>query len=134
MWSCARTANAEVAVTENKGCHSVFMSELEKGLQYSDQKQAYDDIMEWQTPVKDGYKAAVGAQERIVKLLEVTKLDATAKTEVLMLLDKSKDITKEIEKDGSWGVHAPKYLKQRAETAQAYLDKAQSIIDQAAAK
>ena len=134
MWSCARTANAEVAVTENKGCHSVFMSELEKGLQYSDQKQAYDDVMEWQTPVKDGYKAAVGAQERIVKLLEVTKLDATAKTEVLMLLDKSKDITKEIEKDGSWGVHAPKYLKQRAETAQAYLDKAQSIIDQAAAK
>ena len=134
MWSCARTANAEVAVTENKGCHSVFMSELEKGLQYSDQKQAYDDVMEWQTPVKDGYKAAVGAQERIVKLLEVTKLDASAKTEVLMLLDKSKDITKEIEKDGSWGVHAPKYLKQRAETAQAYLDKAQSIIDQAAAK
>lgn len=134
MWSCARTANAEVAVTENKGCHSVFMSELEKGLQYSDQKQAYDDVMEWQTPVKDGYKAAVGAQERIVKLLEVTKLDATAKTEVLMLLDKSKDITKEIEKDGSWGVHAPKYLKQRAETAQAYLDKAQSIIDQATAK
>ncbi len=134
MWSCARTANAEVAVTENKGCHSVFMSELEKGLQYSDQKQAYDDVMEWQTPVKDGYKAAVGAQERIVKLLEVTKLDATAKTEVLMLLDKSKDITKEIEKDGSWGVHAPKYLKQRAETAQAYLDKAQSIIDQAASK
>ena len=134
MWSCARTANAEIAVTENKGCHSVFMSELEKGLQYADQKQAYDDVMEWQTPVKDGYKAALGAQERIVKLLEVTKLDAAAKTEVLMLLDKSKDITKEIAKDSSWGVHAPKYLKQRAETAQAYLDKAQSIIDQASAK
>ena len=59
MWSCARTANAEVAVTENKGCHSVFMSELEKGLQYSDQKQAYDDVMEWQTPVKDGYKLSL---------------------------------------------------------------------------
>ena len=90
--------------------------------------------MEWQTPVNDCYKAAVGAQERIVKLLEVTKLDATAKTEVLMLLDKSKAITKEIEKDGSWGGHAPKYLKQRAESAQAYLDMALSIIDQAAAK
>ena len=46
-----------------------------------------------------------------------------------MLVDKANDITTQIQKDGSWGVHAPAYLKQRVETAQAYLAKAQSILD-----
>ena len=85
--------------------------------------------MEWQNPVKDTYKAAVAGQERIVKLLEVTKVPVDAKTQILMLLDKSKDITQQIEKDGSWGVHAPEYLKLRAETAMAYLNQAQAILD-----
>lgn len=129
MWSCARTANAEQGVMNNKGCHSPFLSELEKGLQYTDQKQIYDEVMEWQNPVKDTYKAAVAGQERIVKLLEVTKVPVDAKTQILMLLDKSKDITQQIEKDGSWGVHAPEYLKLRAETAMAYLNQAQAILD-----
>ena len=45
-----------------------------------------------------------------------------------MLLDKSRDITTEIAKDGSWGVHAPKHLKQRAKTAPGLPSKAQSIL------
>ena len=129
MWSCARTANAEKGVTDNKGCHSAFLSELEEGLQYTDQKQIYDEVMEWQNPVKDGYKTAVAAQERIAKLLEVTKVPVDAKTEIMMLVDKARDITIEVEKDGSWGVHAPDYLKTRVETANAYLTKAQAILD-----
>ena len=129
MWSCARTANAEQGVMNNKGCHSAFLSELEKGLQYTDQKQIYDEVMKWQNPVKDAYKAAVAAQERIEKLLEVTKVPTEAKTQILMLVDKSKDITTQIEKDGSYGVHAPSYLKTRAETANAYLTQAQAILD-----
>ena len=129
MWSCARTANAEKGVTDNKGCHSAFLSELEEGLQYTDQKQIYDEVMEWQNPVKDGYKTAVAAQERIAKLLEVTKVPVDAKTEIMMLVDKARDITIEVEKDGSWGVHAPDYLKTRVETANAYLMKAQAILD-----
>ncbi|MCF0252757.1 MAG: cytochrome C, partial [Duodenibacillus sp.] len=129
MWSCARTANAEPEVTDNKGCHSPFMSELEKGLQYSDQQQIYDEVMKWQTPVKDAFKKADGASKRIVKLLEVTKLTPNAKTEVMMLLDKAQEILTQVKKDGSWGVHAPKYLKQRVETANAFLDKAQQIMD-----
>lgn len=129
MWSCARTANAELQVTENKGCHSVFLSELEKGLQYSDQKVIYDEVMKWQNPVKNGYNTAVKTLDRVNKLLEITKLDPAAKTEVLMLIDKAQDIVDQIKKDGSWGVHAPAYLTQRAETAQAYLAQAQSILD-----
>ena len=113
----------------NKGCHSAFLSELEKGLQYTDQKQIYDEVMKWQNPVKDAYKTAVAAQERIEKLLEVTKVPTEAKTQILMLIDKSKDITTQIEKDGSYGVHATSYLKTRAETANAYLTQAQAILD-----
>ena len=129
MWSCARTANAEKGVMDNKGCHSAFLSELEKGLQYTDQKEVYGEVMKWQNPVKDGYKAAVASQERIIKLLEVTAVPVDAKTDILMLVDKAADITSQIKKDGSFGVHAPAYLKQRVETAQAYLAKAQSILD-----
>ncbi len=132
MWTCARTANAEKAVTDNKGCHSPIMSELEKGLQYTDQKQIYGEVMKWQNPVKNGYEAALASQERIAKLLEITKISMEDKAEVLMLCDKARDITNEIAKDGSWGVHAPKYLKQRVESAQAYLAKAQSILDRQA--
>ena len=129
MWSCARTANAEKEVTDNKGCHSPFLSELEKGLQYTDQKVIYDEVMKWQNPVKAGYDTAVKSIERINKLLEITKLSAESKTEVLMLLDKAQDIVDQIAKDGSWGVHAPHYLAQRTETAQAYLAQAQKLLD-----
>ena len=129
MWSCARTANAEKGVMDNKGCHSLFLSELEKGLQYGDQKVIYGEVMKWQNPVKDGFKTAKAALERINKLLEVTKLTVEAKTEIMLLVDKAADITKQVEEDGSWGVDAPDYLKQRVDTANAYLTQAQKILD-----
>ena len=129
MWSCARTANAEVQVVEGKGCHSVFMSELEKGLQYSDQKVIYGEVMKWQNPVKDGYKVVTQSLDRVNKLLEITKLTPEAKTEVLMLIDKAEEIARQIKKDGSWGVHAPHYLAKRVETAKAYVNQAQAILD-----
>ncbi len=129
MWSCARTANAEKEVTDNKGCHSAFLSELEKGLQYTDQKVIYDEVMKWQNPVKAGYDAAVKSLDRIHKLMEITKLSAESKTEVLMLIDKAQDIVDQVKKDGSWGVHAPHYMAQRTETAQAYLAQAQKLLD-----
>lgn len=132
MWSCARTANAEQGVMNNKGCHSPILSELEKGLQYTDQKQIYGEVMKWQNPVKEGHKVAVAAADRITKLLEVTKLPVEAKTQVMMYLDKAKEITTQVGKDGSWGVHAPAYLKTRVETAQAYLAQAQKILDDGA--
>lgn len=48
----------------------------------------------------------------------------------MLLIDKAGEIIKQVQDDGSWGVHAFNYTKQRVETAQAYLTKAQSIIDQ----
>ena len=82
-----------------------------------------------QTPVKTGYEKLVKGVERITKMLEVTKLSAEAKAEVLMLLDQAEAVAKQVKEDGSWGVHAAHYLKQRVETAQSYIDQAQAIID-----
>lgn len=129
MWSCARTASAEPQVIEGQGCHSPFQSELEEGLIYADQKTIYGEVMKWQNPVKEGQKKNVAATARINKLLEVTKLTPDQKAEVMILLDKAAEINKSIEEDGSWGVHAYNYIKGRVDTADAYLAKAQSIID-----
>lgn len=96
---------------------------------YADQKTIYGEVMKWQNPVKEGQKKNVAATARINKLLEVTKLTPDQKAEVMILLDKAAEINKSIEEDGSWGVHAYNYIKGRVDTADAYLAKAQSIID-----
>ena len=46
MWSCARTSIADFTVTEGKGCHSPFQSELDQGLIYQDQKEIYGEVNE----------------------------------------------------------------------------------------
>lgn len=130
MWSCARTSIADFTVVEGKGCHSPFQSELDQGLIYQDQKEIYGEVMKWQNPIKEGHQKNVEALTRINKLLEVTKLTPEQRTEAMLLIDKAGEIVKQVQDDGSWGVHAFNYTKQRVETAQAYLTKAQSIIDQ----
>jgi len=64
------------------------------------------------------------------KRLEATKRTPEQRTKAMLLIDKAGEIIKQVQDDGSWGVHAFNYTKQRVETAQAYLTKAQSIIDQ----
>jgi hypothetical protein len=129
MWACARTSSSDLQVVEGQGCHSPFQSELDEGLVYRDQKQIYGEVEKWQNPVKDSHKKNVAAAARIAKLLEVTKLNADQRAEVQLLLDKASDISKMVEKDGSWGVHGFNYLKGRVDAAGAYLAKAQLILD-----
>ena len=90
----------------------------------------HGEVMKWQNPIKEGHQKNVEALTRINKLLEVTKLTPEQRTEAMLLIDKAGEIIKQVQDDGSWGVHAFNYTKQRVETAQAYLTKAQSIIDQ----
>lgn len=129
MWSCARNSPADYTVFEGKGCHNEVTSKLDQGLIYQDQKEVYGEVMKWQTPIKKGYEEVVGAIPRIRKLLEVTRLSPADQTEARLLLDKADDIAAMIKKDGSWGVHAQNYLLDRVQTAQAYIAKAQQIID-----
>ncbi|MGI2260469.1 multiheme c-type cytochrome [Shewanella sp. GXUN23E] len=129
MWSCARTAISDYAVVDNKGCHSPFQSELEKGLHYEDQMEIYGEVQKWQKPIKDTYAQVVAAIERIDQLMEVTKLTNEQKTQIYMLTEKAQATVDLLEADGSWGVHGPRYTKKRIDAAMAYVNQAQAIID-----
>ncbi|MCD8339960.1 MAG: cytochrome C [Burkholderiales bacterium] len=129
MWSCARNAPADYTVFEGRGCHSPYQSTLDEGLIYKDQREIYGEAYKLQKPVKDGYEQISEEIPRLRKLLEVTRLSPADQTDARLLLDKADDIATLIKKDGSWGMHAPNYLKDRVETAQAFLAKAQKIID-----
>lgn len=132
MWSCSRATPADHTLSgDAQGCHSPVTSSLDKGLQYADQAAVYAEIEKWQKPIKQAYDEITHALNRISRLLEVTKLSASEQTEVRLMLDKAQEIATQIEKDGSWGVHGPRYLKDRALTGVGYISKAQSIIDHA---
>lgn len=67
--------------------------------------------------------------ERIKQLLEVTKLTPEELAEVHLMLDKAQEIYDQVKKDGSWGVHAPRYLLDRVTSGAAYIVRAQAIVD-----
>ena len=129
MWSCARNTPADYTVFEGKGCHNAATSKLDEGLIYQDQKEVYGETLKWQTPIKEGYKEIAGAIPRMRKLPEVTRLSPADQTDARLLLDKADQIAAMIKKDGSWGMHAQNYLLDQVKTAQAYLAKAQQIMD-----
>lgn len=129
MWSCARNTPADYTVFEGKGCHNAALSKLDEGLIYQDQKEVYGELMKWQTPIKDGYKQVAEAIPRMRKLLEVTRLSPADQTDARLLLDKADQIATMIQKDGSWGAHAHNYLLDQVKAAQAYIAKAQRIMD-----
>ncbi|EGT3625240.1 cytochrome C [Morganella morganii] len=129
MWTCARTSASDHDVTENKGCHSQFQSELEVGLHFEDQMEIYGEVQKWQKPVKETFAQVEQALARIDKLLEVTKLSVEDKTQVLMLTDKAQDVVRLIKADGSWGAHGPSYSLKRLDAALTYVTQAQAIID-----
>ncbi|AZQ13159.1 multiheme c-type cytochrome [Shewanella khirikhana] len=129
MWSCARTAISDHSVVEGKGCHSQFQSELEVGLHFEDQMEIYGEVMKWQTPVKEVFEKVEQALVRIDKLMEVTVLNVDDKTQVLLLTDKARDTVDMVRKDGSWGVHGPRYIQKRLDAALTYVTQAQNILD-----
>jgi hypothetical protein len=134
MWSCARNTPADPAVFQGQGCHSPYTSTLEEGLVYKDQKKVYGELAKWQNPVKDGYKEITGAEKRIKKLLEVTKLTIDEKTKVLSLLDQADAIATAVKADGSWGAHAQRYTADRIASGLYFIRQAQDILDAAGAR
>ncbi|MBO2602013.1 cytochrome C [Shewanella algae] len=129
MWTCARTSISDHDVVERKGCHSQFQSELSKGLHFKDQKEIYGKVMKWQTPVKDSLAKVEEALKRVDRKVAKNKLSIEDKTQVLLLTDKARDIVEFIRKDGSWGVHAPRYAVKRMDAAVTYVTQAEAIAD-----
>ncbi|TKB50149.1 cytochrome c3 family protein [Ferrimonas aestuarii] len=131
MWSCARTSSQDLTVLNGKGCHSQFQSELDEGLHFEDQQEIYGEVVEWQNPVKETHAKVVKQIARIDELMTVTRLNVSDKADVLMMVDKARDAVAKIEKDGSWGVHGPALSQRLMNDAWIYVQKAQSIMDEA---
>jgi len=129
MWACARTTWADKEQVEAKGCHSPVVSELKETLHFKDQKQAYDEVMGWQTPVKDKFTQVKVGIQGLYSLLEVKKLSPSDKTRVYELIEKAQQTVDLVEKDGSWGMHGFKYTKQRLDAAIEYINEAQRIVN-----
>ena len=129
MWACARTSWADKDMQDNKGCHSPVVSELKETLHFKNQKQVYDEVMGWQTPVKADFTSVKIGIQGIYGILEVKKLNPTDKTRVYELIEKAQDTIDLLEKDGSWGMHGFKYTKQRLDAAKEYIKEAQRILN-----
>jgi len=128
MWSCGRTSWADKEQIDTKGCHSIVQSELKETLHFKDQKQVYDEVMGWQTPVKDKYTQVKVGIQGLYAMLEVKKLSPSDKTRVYELIEKAQETVDLLEKDGSWGMHGFKYTKQRIDAAVEYINEAQRIV------
>ena len=134
MWSCGGASVANYQVCEGKGCHAPTTSKLDPGMIYKSEAEVKDEIAKWQKPVKETYARVRDSLTRMGRLLEVTELTAAEKTEYYMNVHKARDIVRLIEKDGSWGVHAARYLADQAQIAEHYCNKAQGILDAAYAR
>ena len=131
QWSCGRATPGDYTLGgAGQGCHSPVTSTLDEGLRYANLGKIYEETLKMQAPVRAGYKKLTEALERQKLLLEATKLTAEQRTEVHLMLDKAQEVADEIKEDGSWGVHAPHYMKDRVETALGFVAKAQAILDE----
>ncbi|WP_263833806.1 cytochrome C [Sulfurospirillum oryzae] len=128
MWACARTGWADQDQVNAKGCHSPVISELKETLHFKNQKQAYDEVMGWQTPIKEKVTQAKVGIQGLYAMLEVKKLSPSDKTRVYELIEKAQQTVDLLEKDGSWGMHGFKYSKQRIDAAVEYVNEAQRIV------
>lgn len=130
VWSCGRATPGDYTLSgDAQGCHSPATSTLDEGLRYGSQQAIYDEIQKWLEPVKAKFAEIEKGLERIKQLLEVTKLTPEELAEVHLMLDKAQEIYDQVKKDGSWGVHAPRYLLDRVTSGAAYIVRAQAIVD-----
>ncbi len=131
MWSCGRTSYSDVNLMGpgGTGCHSPFQSTLPENLHYSDQETIYNDVMKWQQPVLDGLEQLKdGLKDINTGLVANTRLSISAKSEVLMLAKEIQSTMDLINKDGSKGVHGPKFTKDLVDQALVHLELAKGIV------
>ena len=128
MWSCGRTSYMDGNVVAGGGCHSGVQSFQPKELQFTNQKMIYDKVMAWEQPVKDGLASVKTSLAKIERGLSDSKLSIAEKAQIQLMDNQAEDIVKAIEKDGSWGVHAPSYTVKRVSEAKTLTDGAMAAL------
>jgi hypothetical protein len=128
MWTCGRTSFSDGNVLNGAGCHSMAQSALPEEMRFANQKQIYDKVMQWETPVKEGVAEVKTSLGRINSTILVSKLTPAQKAEIQVMANQAQAIVNAIQKDGSWGVHAPKYTLQKVNQAKILVDGAQAAL------
>jgi hypothetical protein len=128
MWSCGRTSYMDGTVIAGGGCHSGVQSSQPKELQFTNQKMIYDRVMAWQNPVKDGVTAVKAALSHINAEIPKSRLSTVQRAQVQLMANQAEDIIAAIQKDGSWGVHAPSYTLKKVNEARLLTDGASAAL------
>jgi hypothetical protein len=128
MWSCGRTSYMDGTVIAGGGCHSGVQSSQPKDLQFTNQRMIYDKVMGWETPVKAGVAAVKAALANINAEITKSRLSTAQKAEVQLMANQAQEILTAVQKDGSWGVHAPSYTLKKLNEARLLTDGAQAAL------
>jgi hypothetical protein len=126
MWSCGRTSYMDGTVINGGGCHSAVQSSQPKELQFTNQKMIYDKVMAWENPVKDGVTAVKAALANINAEIPKSRLSKVQRAQIQVMANQAQDIITAIQKDGSWGVHAPTYTLKKVNEARLLTDGAKA--------
>jgi len=110
------------------GCHSAVQSSQPKELQFTNQRMIYDKVMAWQTPVKEGVAAVKAALVNINAEIPKSRLSTAQRAQVQVMAIQAEDIITAIQKDGSWGVHAPSYTLKKVNEARLLTDGANAAL------
>jgi hypothetical protein len=111
MWSCGRTSFQDPNLAQSGGCHSAYIGKHDP--LFKDQKQIYDVVRKWQQPVEDGIAAAEKLLDEARPALAKTKIPKTRAAQSQLMINQSQEILDTIAKDGSSGVHAPRYTLEK---------------------
>lgn len=129
MWSCGRTAFSDVDLIEGGGCHSPVQTVLSEQFQFKDQAEIYEKVTQWQTPVREGYARIHKGLKGIEKQLSKNKsLSSADRVQVRLLSAQARQLAEMVEKDGAWGLHAPKYTRERMEEGVLYIEQAETVL------
>jgi len=128
MWSCGRTSFSDGNLLNAGGCHSAAQSQLPKDLHFTNQKQIFNIVDSWQKPVKDGVKGLNAAFAKLDSQLASSKVSTAQKAQIQVMVNQAKDIVAAIEKDSSWGVHAPGYTLNKVREAETLVNGAKASL------
>jgi len=128
MWSCGRTSWGDPDLAATGGCHSPAQSAQPKGLLFTNQKMIYDKVVGWQKPVKDGVAELEAQLKTLRPALAASPAAKKDKAQIQLMLNQTQEILDTVRKDGSWGVHAPAYSRQKVDEGRTLLQGAQAML------
>lgn len=129
MWSCGRTTWADDDLRSAGGCHSPVLSELPEPLHFKNQKQIYDVVVGWQQPVKDGLAAVDTVLARVRPMIQQPgKVKAEKIAQATLMVNQAEQIVDALRKDGSSGVHAPKFALAKVREAKVLAQGAADLV------